>query len=94
MNFYNFFSLSRCYCLFRLLHAIVIDETHNSFNKMCHWDDKWRQQRKLASFEFSTRVLRDYSYAVFRRNATKLVRVVHKLLDDGRQAFDMQVTNL
>ena len=56
--------------------------------------DKWLQKRKLASFEFSTRVLRDYSYAVFRRNATKLVRVVHKLLDDGRQAFDMQVTNL
>ncbi|XP_023896998.1 cytochrome P450 704C1 isoform X1 [Quercus suber] len=51
--------------------------------------DKWRQQRKLASFEFSTRVLRDYSFAVFRRNATKLVRVVHKLSDDG-QAFDMQ----
>ena len=94
MNFYNFFSLSRCYCLFRLLHAIVIDETHNSFNKMCHCNDKWRQQRKLASFEFSTRVLRDYSYAVFRRNTTKLVRVVHKLLDDGRQAFDMQVANL
>ena len=54
--------------------------------------DKWRQQRKLASFEFSTRVLRDYSFAVFRRNATKLVRIVHKLSDDG-QAFDMQVSN-
>ena len=29
-----FFSLSRCYCSFRLLHAIVIDETHKSFNKL------------------------------------------------------------
>ena len=55
--------------------------------------DKWLQKRKLASFEFSTRVLRDYSYAVFRRNATKLIRAVHKLSDDS-QAFDMQVTNL
>ena len=50
--------------------------------------DKWLQKRKLASFEFSTRVLRDYSYVVFRRNATELVRVVHKLSDDG-QAYDM-----
>ena len=54
--------------------------------------DKWRQQRKLASFEFSTRVLRDYSFAVFRRNATKLVRIVHKSSNDG-QAFDMQASN-
>ncbi|KAI3507885.1 hypothetical protein L1887_22880 [Cichorium endivia] len=37
---------------------------------------KWKQQRKLASFEFSTRVLRDFSCAVFRTNAVKLVRIV------------------
>ena len=88
MNFYNFFSLSRCYWFFRLLHAIVIEETHKLFDNMFHWGDKWWQQRKLASFKFSTRVLRDYSYVVFRRNATELVRVVHKLSDDG-QAYDM-----
>ncbi|XVE52250.1 hypothetical protein DITRI_Ditri02bG0108100 [Diplodiscus trichospermus] len=41
--------------------------------------DKWRQQRKLASYEFSTRVLRDFSCSVFRRNAAKLVRAVSKL---------------
>ncbi|KAI5569885.1 hypothetical protein BDE02_12G107200 [Populus trichocarpa] len=34
---------------------------------------KWRHQRKLASYEFSTRVLRDFSSAVFRANAAKLV---------------------
>ncbi|XP_048541786.1 cytochrome P450 704C1-like [Triticum urartu] len=34
--------------------------------------DKWRHQRKLASHEFSTKVLRDYSSDVFRMNAIKL----------------------
>lgn len=51
--------------------------------------DKWRQQRKLASYEFSTRVLRDYSCSVFRSNAAKLVRVVSEFSHQGR-AFDMQ----
>ncbi|KAG5142185.1 hypothetical protein JHK82_017880 [Glycine max] len=45
--------------------------------------DKWRQQRKLASFEFSTRVLRDFSCSVFRRNAAKLVRVISEFLHQG-----------
>ncbi|OUZ99485.1 Cytochrome P450 [Macleaya cordata] len=35
--------------------------------------DKWRHQRKLASYEFSTKVLRDFSSDVFRSNAAKLV---------------------
>ncbi|XP_040999451.1 cytochrome P450 704C1 [Juglans microcarpa x Juglans regia] len=51
--------------------------------------EKWRQQRKLASFEFSTRVLRDFSCSVFKRNASKLVRAVSKLSDAGL-SFDMQ----
>ncbi|KAJ7962247.1 putative Cytochrome P450 [Quillaja saponaria] len=38
--------------------------------------DKWRQQRKLASYEFSTRVLREYSCFMFRRNSAKLIRVI------------------
>ncbi|XVE76997.1 hypothetical protein DITRI_Ditri13aG0026400 [Diplodiscus trichospermus] len=41
--------------------------------------DKWRQQRKLASYEFSTRVLRDFSCSVFRKNAAKLVTAVSEL---------------
>ncbi|KAL9385567.1 hypothetical protein Peur_022577 [Populus x canadensis] len=52
---------------------------------------KWRQQRKLASFEFSTRVLRDFSCSVFRRNAAKLVRVVSETAI-ADQIFDMQDT--
>ncbi|XP_021856522.1 cytochrome P450 704C1 [Spinacia oleracea] len=41
--------------------------------------DKWRQQRKLSSFEFSARVLRDFSCAVFRRNAAKFVRIISQI---------------
>ncbi|EOX96171.1 Cytochrome P450, family 704, subfamily A, polypeptide 2, putative [Theobroma cacao] len=51
--------------------------------------DKWRQQRKLASFEFSTRVLRDFSSSVFRKNAVKLVRAVSELTRLG-QAMKFQ----
>uniref|UniRef100_A0ACD6A4L6 Uncharacterized protein n=1 Tax=Avena sativa TaxID=4498 RepID=A0ACD6A4L6_AVESA len=35
--------------------------------------EKWRHQRKLASHEFSTKVLRDFSSDVFRMNAAKLL---------------------
>ncbi|KAJ4843900.1 hypothetical protein Tsubulata_047956 [Turnera subulata] len=38
--------------------------------------DMWRHQRKLASYEFSTKVLRDFSSAVFRANAAKLAAKV------------------
>ncbi|KAK8495491.1 hypothetical protein V6N12_032770, partial [Hibiscus sabdariffa] len=46
--------------------------------------DKWRQQRKLASYEFSTRVLRDFSCSVFRKNAAKLAGVISKLAMSGQ----------
>uniref|UniRef100_A0A0D9W8F5 Cytochrome P450 n=1 Tax=Leersia perrieri TaxID=77586 RepID=A0A0D9W8F5_9ORYZ len=36
----------------------------------------WRQQRKVASLEFSTRVLRDYSSAVFRDTAAELAGII------------------
>lgn len=54
--------------------------------------DKWRQQRKLASFEFSTRVLREFSCSVFRENAAKLISTVQEL-SKKNQAFDVQVMN-
>lgn len=56
--------------------------------------DKWRQQRKVASYEFSTRVLRDFSCSVFRRNAAKLVRVVMSEFSHQGLVFDMQVSGL
>ncbi|CAN1792825.1 Cytochrome P450 704C1 [Linum perenne] len=51
--------------------------------------EKWKQQRKLASFEFSTRVLRDFSCSVFRKNAAKLVGIVSELAGGGA-VFDFQ----
>ncbi|RXI06921.1 hypothetical protein DVH24_026057 [Malus domestica] len=45
--------------------------------------EKWKQQRKLASFEFSTRVLRDASCSVFIRSVAKLVRVVFGISSSG-----------
>ncbi|KAJ6836884.1 cytochrome P450 704C1-like isoform X1 [Iris pallida] len=38
--------------------------------------DKWRHQRKLASYEFSTKVLRDFSSSVFRTNGAKLAKMI------------------
>lgn len=55
--------------------------------------EHWKQQRKLASFEFSTRVLRDFSCEVFRRNASRLVRAVTGFSASGR-VFDMQVSRV
>ncbi|KAL2233977.1 UNVERIFIED_CONTAM: cytochrome [Sesamum indicum] len=37
---------------------------------------KWREQRKVSSLEFSTRVLRDYSSIVFRKNAVRLAKIL------------------
>ncbi|KAE9460039.1 hypothetical protein C3L33_08052, partial [Rhododendron williamsianum] len=51
--------------------------------------EKWRQQRKLASFEFSARVLRDFSCAVFRKNAANLVTTVSEFSVANR-VFDIQ----
>lgn len=53
--------------------------------------EKWKQQRKLSSFEFSARVLRDFSCTVFRKRATKLVSKVSDF-SLANQVFDMQVS--
>ena len=37
---------------------------------------KWREQRKLLSHEFSTKMLRDFSISIFRKNAAKLANIV------------------
>lgn len=55
--------------------------------------DKWRQQKKLASSEFSTRVLRDYSCSVFRQKAAKLVKTVQEF-SKHNLVFDVQVMKL
>lgn len=33
---------------------------------------QWREQRKLASHEFSTKILRDFSGLTFRKNAVRV----------------------
>ncbi|KAL9228973.1 hypothetical protein vseg_004495 [Gypsophila vaccaria] len=38
--------------------------------------EKWRNQRKVSSYEFSTRILRDFSSIIFRENAVKLANVI------------------
>ncbi|GLJ25957.1 hypothetical protein SUGI_0497650 [Cryptomeria japonica] len=38
--------------------------------------EKWKQQRKLASFEFSAKVLKDFSSVVFRKSAVELSAIL------------------
>ncbi|GKV12957.1 hypothetical protein SLEP1_g24038 [Rubroshorea leprosula] len=45
---------------------------------------KWRQQRKVSSYEFSTRVLRDFSSVVFRENVAKLVRILSEAANSNQ----------
>ena len=53
--------------------------------------DKWRQQRKISSHEFSTKVLRDFSSLIFRKNAAKLANVVSEAATSN-QIVDIQVS--
>ena len=53
-------------------------------------DEKWRQQRKVSSYEFSTKVLRDFSSVVFRKNGAKLAIVVSESASFN-QTMDIQV---
>ncbi|PNT76582.1 hypothetical protein BRADI_1g49871v3 [Brachypodium distachyon] len=52
--------------------------------------EKWRHQRKLASHEFSTKVLRDFSSTVFRMNAAKLSEKISSAAA-SRITINMQV---
>lgn len=54
--------------------------------------DKWRHQRKLASYEFSTKVLRDFSTSVFQDNAARLVLKI-SVEAAAKQMIDLQVCN-
>ncbi|KAL5727886.1 hypothetical protein ACHQM5_001030 [Ranunculus cassubicifolius] len=51
--------------------------------------EKWRHQRKLASYEFSTKNLRDFSSITFRANAVKLVAKVSEAASLG-EIIDLQ----
>ncbi|XP_044467908.1 cytochrome P450 704C1-like isoform X2 [Mangifera indica] len=51
--------------------------------------DKWKHQRKLASYEFSTKILRDFSSGVFKGTAVKLARILSEI-SASNQSLDMQ----
>ncbi|KAI3449144.1 hypothetical protein Pfo_005809 [Paulownia fortunei] len=51
--------------------------------------DKWREQRKVSSLEFSARALRDVSSIVFRENAIKLANIVSEAVI-SYQPMDIQ----
>ncbi|KAJ7514493.1 hypothetical protein O6H91_23G046200 [Diphasiastrum complanatum] len=49
----------------------------------------WKRQRKTASFEFSSKNLRDFSTVVFRRHALQLSQIVSHSADT-REPIEMQ----
>ncbi|PRQ58490.1 putative abieta-7,13-dien-18-ol hydroxylase [Rosa chinensis] len=51
---------------------------------------KWVHQKKLLSAEFSTKVLRDFSSAVFKTNAIKLAGIIHAAATSRNQAIEIQ----
>ncbi|KAJ4811899.1 Cytochrome P450 family protein [Rhynchospora pubera] len=51
--------------------------------------EKWRQQRKVASYEFSTTVLRDYSSLTFKNSAIRLTMIISELVSSN-QVMDIQ----
>lgn len=51
--------------------------------------EEWRQQRKTASFEFASRILRDYSTVVFRNNAVKLAEIIARM-SQTQEPIEMQ----
>ncbi|KAJ9188423.1 hypothetical protein P3X46_003782 [Hevea brasiliensis] len=51
--------------------------------------EKWSQQRKISSYGFSRKVLRDFSSVVFRNNAAKLANIVSEAAKSS-QSMDIQ----
>ncbi|CAI9092118.1 OLC1v1027285C1 [Oldenlandia corymbosa var. corymbosa] len=51
--------------------------------------EKWRHQRKTSSYEFSTKILRDFSSVVFKTNASKLATAVSDAVN-STQTIEIQ----
>lgn len=51
--------------------------------------EKWRQQRKISSHEFSTKVLRDFSSVIFKKNAAKVAKILSDIANNN-QTIDIQ----
>ncbi|CAL5404912.1 unnamed protein product [Camellia sinensis] len=98
-------SLARKYSTYRLITPFKSDQGHTVYGKgkfnsnlmrdlfgdgiFAEDGEKWHHQRKLASYEFSTKVLRDFSATVFRTNAAKLASDV-SIAATTKQMIDLQ----
>ncbi|GMN43030.1 hypothetical protein TIFTF001_012232 [Ficus carica] len=51
--------------------------------------EKWRQQRKISSHEFSTKVLRDFSSVIFKKNAAKVAKILSDIAKNNK-TIDIQ----
>ncbi|XP_050386345.1 cytochrome P450 704C1-like [Argentina anserina] len=51
--------------------------------------EKWRQQRKISSHEFSTRKLRDFSSLIFQKSAAKLAHMMSEIASSN-QTIEIQ----
>ncbi|KAK2653680.1 hypothetical protein Ddye_013536 [Dipteronia dyeriana] len=52
--------------------------------------EKWHHQRKLTSYEFSTKTLRDFSNIVSKTNAIKLARILADQAVASNRSIDIQ----
>ncbi|KAK4727123.1 hypothetical protein R3W88_032040 [Solanum pinnatisectum] len=55
--------------------------------------DKWKEQRKLSSPDFSKRVLRDVNSIIFRRNAAKLANILNEAANSNN-TVDIQLESV
>jgi len=53
--------------------------------------EMWKLQRKSASLEFSSKMLRDYSADAFRKYALKLAMILQGQLAHNNNVANMQV---
>ncbi|EXC20878.1 Cytochrome P450 704C1 [Morus notabilis] len=51
--------------------------------------EKWKRQRKMASYQFSSKRLRDFSTSVFKTNSVRLARIVSEAAISN-QVVDME----
>jgi cytochrome P450 len=53
--------------------------------------EKWREQRKISSHVFSTKMLRDFSTIIFRKNAAKVANSVSEAANSNTK-IEIQVS--
>ncbi|KFK22889.1 hypothetical protein AALP_AAs52786U000600 [Arabis alpina] len=81
--------LIKCYVANRRSHDAIVRQYYTKGDNTRENLADLLGQRKLAIFEFTTPVLRDFSCSVFRRNASKLIGLVTEFGLSGK-AFEAQ----